>query len=84
MPTDDFFLMNSDLIATPFRRDAAQGAARQALYDEFFETCLARGAAKRRGQKLEASDAAAGGALHVLATLNRRIALAEPLVDGLP
>lgn len=84
MPTDDFFLMNSDLVATPFRRDAAQGAEQQALYDEFFETCLAHGTAKLRRQQIKAIDPATGGALNVLAPIEaRRVALLEPLIDGL-
>lgn len=83
MPIDDFFLMNSDLVATPFRRDAAQGAKQQALYDEFFATCSVHGAAKRRGQQVESADLSASGALDGLAPLDRRVALLDPLVDGL-
>jgi len=83
MPTDDFFLMNSDLFATPFRRDTAQGAAQRALYDEFFATCSVHGAVKRRGQQIESTDLSAGSALNGLTALNRRVALLDPLVDGL-
>jgi len=48
--TQAFVLMNSELVATALPRDAAQGEAQQALRDEFFATCSAHGAAKRRVQ----------------------------------
>jgi hypothetical protein len=55
MPTNTFALMNIDLAATPLPRDVAQGAAQNALYADFFATCLAHGAAKRR-ERLSAAD----------------------------
>lgn len=63
--------------------DLAQYAQRQALYSDFFETCLAHGPAKCRGQQIEARNPPAGGLFDGFAPLNRRIALPEPLVDGL-
>jgi hypothetical protein len=84
MPNNQtFVLMNSDVIATTLRRDAAQGAATQALYDEFFATCSAHGAAKRRRQQIEAADLPSSSALDGLTTLGRRVSLLQPLVDGL-
>jgi len=69
MPTDTFVLMSCDLVATALTRDSTQGTAQQALYDSFFETCLARGAAKLRRQQIKAADPATCRALDVLAPI---------------
>lgn len=78
-----FVLMSSDLVATAMSRDSAQGAVQQSLYDEFFATCSVHGAAKRRGQQVEATDLSAGSALDGLAPIHWRVALLDPLVDRL-
>jgi len=81
--TQAFVLMNSDLTATEMRRDSAQGSAQQALYDEFFATCSVHGAAKRRGQQIKAADLSTSGTFDGLASFHWRVALLDPLVDGL-